>query len=876
MTLPKSSHQTTLLAMLRSSRRPISFAAYTLTAACSLPAAAQTLRVVDGAVASSICSGPCLATGFARPGAVGNPTVRPQQLEFNGVQVAGDLLSARPASGQSFSFSYDPATATLSYTVQFGTTQTITDTSLAAGETLLLSARGRSASVPAAFQNLTFNGLAFDSVQAGLGSVSSTGPLSYLTISNLQANAAWSLEGDLIVALGNGQAPRVEIALSSSGLNTQLLAPAEPLFVIGEPLITQAADVAGDVDIRSTLVFDQDVDGDFDGTLVGTGTLEKTGDATLILSGDSSSFGGQTTVAAGTLQIAGLLAGPVDVTAGSALAVGGGLAGAITATDSTVGISGALTGDATITGGTFDLSGAMTGALDLSDSDASLTGTLAGPATVTGGSLSLNGMVEDTLTVADSTVSGTGRALSDVAMDALSILAPGNSIGTLTFGSLSFGGTYQLEYRAPDLGAPLVTSGSGESLRGRNIILDPALDPTDQDADLVVVTGATVLASTARVVLLPLGTEAEFDAAFSLPGNTNREIQYQILRSEGGITGSFVALSDGMASLEMRPAAGGGDDIWLTLSEPALPPVVIVGSAPTPFRLPMGVDRPRCDVHPSAGRTCAVLEGSLLDTDLDGDGALSGTDLSGQEGLVGLSYGFDSGLTLGIAYARSSGDLSLSDGSGSGDFSRHGGVAWATWEQGPIDLRAWLGVYDTDVSSARMTALGATARADISAEERSVAAEARYWVDIGSDLSVTPVVGLYFGELRQDGYNEQGGGAENFSAEDTTFSTSSLLLGGEVEGAVRSGTTRVDLKGGLGWLHAFGDRAPTLAGTYAGDATGTRLTSTGAASPRDSLALTLGATMPLGARTALHAGYSASVADGWTDQAVSVRLSMRF
>jgi autotransporter-associated beta strand protein len=79
------------------------------------------------------------------------------------------------------------------------------------------------------------------------------------------------------------------------------------------------------VDLGS-LVFDESGDGTFRGTLVGTGSLTKTGDGTLRLTGNHGLLG-LTTVQTGTLQLDGTLAGAVHVANGATFFVNGAVGG---------------------------------------------------------------------------------------------------------------------------------------------------------------------------------------------------------------------------------------------------------------------------------------------------------------------------------------------------------------------------------------------------------------------------------------------------------------------------------------------------------------------------------------------------------------------
>ena len=127
--------------------------------------------------------------------------------------------------------------------------------------------------------------------------------------------------------------------------------------VVGGTLVANSGSLgSGPVVDDARLVFQQDSDGTFSGTLTGSGELVKTGMSTLGLSGDGSGFGGTTQVEEGRLLLTGSLAGDVVVAADGTLQVGDG------------GTSGDLTGS-TVNNGTlifarsddYDYTGALSG-----------------------------------------------------------------------------------------------------------------------------------------------------------------------------------------------------------------------------------------------------------------------------------------------------------------------------------------------------------------------------------------------------------------------------------------------------------------------------------------------------------------------------------
>jgi autotransporter-associated beta strand protein len=773
-----------------------------------------------------------------------------------------------------------------------------------------------------------------DVVKSGAGALTLTGSNTYtggttISAGRLIAGPA-ALPGNVV------NNATLEFAQSSSGSYAGVISGSGNVFKTGAGSLTltglntyagtttisegsvfgSTASLPGPIVNNATLIFAQSVDGAFANVISGTGAVIKAGAGTLTLT-SANTYTGTTTVEVGRLIVeASALNGDVvnnatlefdqssndlysGVVSGSGDVVKSGtgslqLAGANTYTGTTTVSGGALFGTTAslpgaitnngrvffaqsfdgifsdVISGTGEVVKAGTGTVTFSAAQS-----YTGKTTVGSGTLNLEGSVAGDLDLlANGRLAGNGSVGGAVTVVAGGTLAPGNSIGTLSFGSLSTAGVYEVEYRAPGVGAPLVASGSGQSLRGRNVALDAGLAPADQDADLILVSGAAMLSPSAAVVLRPLGTDASFNDAFATAGNTNRELRYLILRADGGVTGTFVALSDSGTTLEYLSAGGSAEDVWLVLRGPDTP--VITGSAPAPFLLPVGLPQPRCDLEIGAGRSCAVVGGAYASQDLDSDGALPGTEFDGGSGLLGFAYGISDELQVGIAYVRETGDLSLTDGSGSGDLSRQGGVLWGEWQTGGLDLRGWLGVSFDEIDTSRATAVGGTAQASVDARQTSLAIEGRRWMDMGQGLAVTPLVGLAAHRLDQDGYSETGGGAEDFTAGDTTRDSFRTSLGVEVRKAAAIRQTPFEWSAAAAWEHEFADTGTGLSGTYAGDATGTVLTSASPDEARDRLNLSLGATVGIAENAALRLGYDFSGSNDWTDHGASLRLSMRF
>jgi autotransporter-associated beta strand protein len=286
--------------------------------------------------------------------------------------------------------------------------------------------------------------------------------------------------------------------------------------------------IVGDVLDNGSLSFNRSDTSTFSGVVSGTGSLAQSGSGTTILTG-SHTYTGGTSINAGTLQIGdGGTAGSIvgDVTDNGALAFnrsdsvtfGGVVSGAGSLTQAGTGTTiltsnNAYAGGTTISAGTLQLgSGGTAGSIvgNVTDNAAlvfnrsdivtfgnaiSGTGTLTqagsgtlilagnntygGGTTVASGRLNVTGSIAGNAQVSSgATLGGTGSIVGTAALASGAHLAPGDSPGTLTVGSLVLDAGSQLDY---ELGIPNVVGGGTNDLTNvtGNLTLAGTLNVTD-------------------------------------------------------------------------------------------------------------------------------------------------------------------------------------------------------------------------------------------------------------------------------------------------------------------------------------------------------------------------------------------------------------
>lgn len=646
----------------------------------------------------------------------------------------------------------------------------------------------------------------------------------------------------------------------------------------------------------------------------GAGALLKRGTGTLVL-GQANNYTGGTLVEAGLLQ-AGVAGALVDNTA---FAVNGGkldLNNFNVTMSSLMGEGGTLSlGSAALTvnqsantrfDGDIDGAGSLTksgtGILVLNGSN-----TYSGGTTVKEGGLVIgdanhtNASLGGTVSVENGAyLSGSG-SLGGLYVGAGSIIAPGNSIGTLKVaGNLTFdaAATYVAEIDA-----------SGNS-------------------DRIDVSGTATLGGAKVYVEKAAGTY--------MPGK-----RYTILSAEGGITGTFVDLSQNMPFVDLGlaydaskvyldiarndvdfvataktsnqksvaaavEALGAGNAVYDTVvmqdSEDDARRAFnalsgeIYASTRTALINDSSIIRnaaiDRIDAaFGSSGQTSAVatdagsaqvfapraaIWGQAL-------GQWSETSADGNAGKLkqstgGFVAGYDAEVVenwrLGAlaGYSRTSFDVNDRNSSGNSD-NYHVGIYGGTQFDATM-LKAGVAYSWHRIETDRFVAFPGFSEsldANYSANTMQAFGEISHRFDLNGTV-MEPFANLAVVRLQTDRFNERGGNAALQIGKETT-TTTFTTLGLRASAPVVFGSMNAKLNGTVGWQHAYGDTVPTAAEAF--DA-GAMFEVAGAPIAKDSAIIKAGFDIDLGNRTTLGLEYSGQYGSSFNQNTGKAKLSVKF
>jgi fibronectin-binding autotransporter adhesin len=278
-------------------------------------------------------------------------------------------------------------------------------------------------------------------------------------------------------------------------------------------------------------------------SVLGTGSLTKTGPATLILGGSLGTWSGGTTITEGTLQIgsggvAGLLPGDVLNNATlafnktNALTIGGLISGSGAVIQRGTGTT-TLAGNNTYTGATT----VQSGTLRINGDQSAATGLVS---VASGATLGGSGIIGGAVTVADG-----GH------------LAPGNSPGTLTMGSLTLSGGSVLDF---ELGEANTVGGTFNDLV--NVNGDLTLDGT---LNVSLAAGGSYGAGIYRLVNYS-GTLTDNGLDLGLmPASSINSVQTSVANQVNLINSQGLVLNywDGGAATRNDGHIAGGDGTWI-------------------------------------------------------------------------------------------------------------------------------------------------------------------------------------------------------------------------------------------------------------------------------------------------------------------------
>lgn len=650
--------------------------------------------------------------------------------------------------------------------------------------------------------------------------------------------------------------------------------------------------IGGNVANSGTLAFNRSDMVAFSGQISGAGALKQLGTGTLDLTGVNTYSGG-TTITAGTLR-------------GSATSFG---SGAILNNAALVIDQGSDARFANAINGTGRFTKTGIGSLNLTG-----TSTLSGPTTIAAGRLAVNGsLANSAVTVESGATLGGNGTIGRLNVLSGGIVAPGNSIGTLTVnGNVSFapGSIYQVEVNGGGQSDQIISTGtitvsgatlaiaaisgamppsarfklfdaaggvSGQftSVTSNFAFLTPGLSYDAAQTYLTIARNDVSFGSVGQTRnQTSLGTAGErlgtgnpvYDAIVKLDAPSARQA-FDALSGEVHASAQAILVEDstvvrGTAIDRLRSAFG-------TVAA-AQQPVMTYGftadmAAPVTGPMPRLVPSDRFAVwgqgFGSWGRNEA--QGGVSKLSRSSGGFLLGADAAVFDN---WRVGFYSG------YSRSTFEAKGRISSGNSDnyhLGLYGGGQW-----GALGLRAGAAYSWHDLTVDRtvsFTGFSDRLRSDYNAATAQVFGELGYRIDAGR-VALEPFAGLAYVNLQSDGFTERGGAAA-LVGRSSDMSTAFTTLGLRASTAVTVNGMGLELRGALAWRHAFGDVTPASPLSFAG---GTPFSITGIPIAKNAAVLDAGLDLAVSPNATLSLSYGGQYSAHAIEQTVKGTFAVKF
>jgi outer membrane autotransporter protein len=536
-----------------------------------------------------------------------------------------------------------------------------------------------------------------------------------------------------------------------------------------------------------------------------------------------------------------------------------------------------LTGDST----------AFTGATSIENGILAANGQLGGTLDVFS-----TGRLQGTGTVGDAIVSGT--------------IAPGNSIGTINVGNISFnaGSIYEVEVNAAGQGDKIAASGTA-TINGGGVKVLAGMGnyaPATTYTILTAAGGRTGAFSDGVTSNLAfLDPSLSYDANNVYLTMTRNGTAFQNV----GITPNQIATGGGVESLGLGNAV---HDAVLNLSAPQAQYAFdqlsgeIHASARTAmiedsrFIREATIDRIRAafdGVGASKDRVVTYVDGKPVTVAPTADGLVlwgqgfgswGNTNGDGNAAHLNRSTsGFFIGADAPIfdtwrfgavtGYSRTTFDVKDRHSSGWSDnyhVGLYGGTAW-----GALALRTGAAYTWHDVTTSRgvsFPGFGDSLRGNYNAGTAQVFGELGHGFHAGN-LAFEPFANLAYVSVHTDGFTENGGTAALTSPSATTdaiFTT----LGLRASTTFDLNGTSLTAKGTLGWRHAFGDVTPLSTMRFAGG--GDAFTIAGVPIARDAAVVEAGLDFAVSQTATFGLSYGGQFGSGVTDQSFRANFNVKF
>lgn len=216
----------------------------------------------------------------------------------------------------------------------------------------------------------------------------------------------------------------------------------------------------------------------------------------------------------------------------------------------------------------------------------------------------------------------------------------------------------------------------------------------------------------------------------------------------------------------------------------------------------------------------------------------------------------------------------------SASVNSYGLTAYAGYDGKPWYVNLTAGIAQQQYSTVRAinyTGFSGVANGNFNGLQSSASVQAGYPLALSQDTTLTPLAGLTYSKLRQNGYTESGGNGAALNVNAATTTSLKGDLGARLERKFDTayGEMRPSLQ--LRWRHEFQNSRLNTGASFAADASGaTAFTTTGAAPLKNTGVMAVGITLARSKNMTVAATYTLEAGQGYTSQTGDVRLRWQY
>lgn len=233
-----------------------------------------------------------------------------------------------------------------------------------------------------------------------------------------------------------------------------------------------------------------------------------------------------------------------------------------------------------------------------------------------------------------------------------------------------------------------------------------------------------------------------------------------------------------------------------------------------------------------------------------------------------------------LSYAKTNVGNDDNNTGSSASVNSYGLTAYAGYDGKPWYVNVMAGVARQKYSTVRAigyTGFSGTAYGDFNGLQSSASVQAGYPLALANDMTVTPMAGLTYSKLRQNGYTESGGSGAALVVDAATTTSLKSDIGAKLDRKFQTSYGEMTPSVQLRWRHELQNSRLNTGASFAADSSGaTSFTTVGATPIKNTGVMVLGLTLARSKDMSVTANYTLEAGQGYTSQTGDIRVRWQY